>query len=67
MMVIDNKHNFGDTVYLITDPDQCSRLVIAVRIDPGNVLMYLLRSCEESNWFYEFEMTNEPDTVKKVK
>ncbi len=42
MMVIKNKHNIGDTVYLLTDREQNPRIVIAIVIYMSGELLYKL-------------------------
>ena len=36
-MNIDNKHDIGDTVYLVTDPEQQPHLVTELVVSPGRV------------------------------
>lgn len=58
MLIIDNKFNIGDKVYLITESDK-ARLVLEIKITPGNI-MYLVSAGEQSAWFYDFELSDTP-------
>ena len=64
-MVIDNKYNIGDIVYLRTDQEQKQRIITAIKINPGN-LIYILSCDSDETGFYEFEVTNEIDVLKKT-
>lgn len=62
-MVVDNKYNFGDIVFLATDNDQNQRIVTGISILPGDVILYDLSygSCNSSH--YEFEITAEKNVL----
>jgi hypothetical protein len=66
-MKINNEFDLFQFVYLKTDPDQEQYIITSIRIEPGNVVMYLLKYCTESNWHFAEEISAEQDTVKKVK
>lgn len=66
MMVIDNKFELGETVYLKTDTEQCPRMVITIAVRPSNALAYSLSCGTDSSIHYDFEMTREPDNTMKV-
>lgn len=59
MMVIDNKYDFGDVVYLITDEEQKPRIVCSFEIYKGGEILYRLNSGTASSSHYEFEITNQ--------
>lgn len=57
MMVIDNIYNIGDTVYLITDDEQCQRLVTAFLVRKNDIMYELSCGAFTSNHL-DFEITN---------
>lgn len=59
MLVIDNKFNMQDRVYLVTDNEQCERMITAIKIIPGDVLMYELSKETLATWHYDFEISTE--------
>ncbi len=63
MMVIENKFNFGDLVYLSTDPDQKQRIVVAICVRPG-FLEYQLATGDQYSWHQEFVISAEKDVLK---
>lgn len=62
MMVIDNKFNLGDTVYLKTETEQLPRIVTSLIVDMGTV-MYELINCTTTSRHYEFELSLERNTI----
>lgn len=58
-IVVNNKFNIGDTVYLVTDIDQLPRLVIAMKIWKEGEVMYELIQGVQSSLHYAFEITTE--------
>jgi hypothetical protein len=63
MMVIDNKFNIGQEVYLKTDADQRLRMVTAIIIRPGNSYSYELTWGTDSRWHYDIEITTEKNVL----
>lgn len=61
-MVIDNKFDFGDIVYLATDIEQLPRIVTRIYIDP-NYLCYELSCGTTTSNHYELEITAEKNTL----
>lgn len=61
-MVIDNKFNFGDTVYLKTDTDQKPRIVTGFSVRPQGLLYQLTQGTYEVA-HYEFEITAEKNVL----
>lgn len=57
-MVIENKFEIGQTVYLITDEDQKPRLVISIRVNKYD-LIYELNSGTIGSFHYDFEISEE--------
>jgi hypothetical protein len=63
MMVLDNKFELQQTVYLKTDPDQRGRIVTQINVRVGGLLCEL--QCGASgSWHYDFEITEEKDVLK---
>ena len=58
MMVIENKYEIGQTVYLITDEDQLPRLVFCINIYK-NELIYKLVCGTVISEHYDFEISEE--------
>lgn len=63
MMVIDNKFEIGDTVFLKTDTDQNQRLITGICIAKHS-LTYRLSCGTQESWNYDFEISNERDILK---
>lgn len=57
MMVIDNKYNLGQVVFLHTDPDQLRRIVTQINILSGGVLIYGLSQCGSYSEHTEVEIS----------
>ena len=58
MMVIENKYEFGQIVYLVTDKEQLPRMVTGFTIRPTGVL-YLCQSGITETAHYEMELQGE--------
>ena len=58
-----NKYNIGDIVYLITDPDQYPRIIIAV-LQRSNGYSYELGFGSSSSWNSEIEIASDKDITK---
>lgn len=59
MIVLNNQFSHGDSVYVVSDPDQIKRQVVAITILPGEVLLYILNAGAESTEHYGFELSAE--------
>lgn len=67
MMIIDNKFNFWDIVYLKTDPDQEKRIVTEMKLigSMGAIsILYLLSCGSQISNHYEEEISSEKDIVE---
>lgn len=62
MMVIENNYEFGDIVYLITDPDQRPRIVTGILCNPG-LIEYRLSCGTELSWQLECAISKERNTI----
>lgn len=58
MMIIDNKFEIGQTVYLRTDPDQAPLIVVQLTVTPSGIL-YTANAIEYSGTFYDIELSEE--------
>ena len=65
-MVIDNKYEIGDLVYIKTDSDQKECLIVGIKINPGN-LVYFVSTDQNEFGLYDFEITKEINILKKTK
>lgn len=62
-MKLESKYDFGDIVYLKTDPDQVERIVTGITYRPLGVLYSISYTTTESS-HYDFEITRERDILK---
>lgn len=62
-MIIENKYNIGDSVYLKTDTDQNERIVSGLLIRKTHLIYYLVCGTNESA-HYDFEITVDKDVLK---
>lgn len=66
MMVIDNKYDIADIVYLLTDEEQKKRVVTKISILPEDRLLYELSCGSNASEHYEFEITEEKNIAANV-
>ena len=59
MIVLNNKFNIADLVYLKTDPEQYEWIVVQIVVMLNNQYKYVCRLAEMTCDFEEFEMTAE--------
>ena len=57
-MVIENKYEIGQTVYLITDEDQKPRLITAIIVNKYDLIYEIISGTLQSN-HYDFELSTE--------
>ena len=62
-MVIDNKYEFEEIVYLKTDQEQMPRIVVSVEVYKGGELLYKLACGTATSSHYEFEMSREKNVL----
>ena len=62
MMVIENKYNIGETVYLVTDEDQKPRIVTGINVT-GTGIRYNLVNGVTDTYHYELEMSAEKNIL----
>lgn len=63
MMVIDNKFDIGESVYLRTDREQYERIVTAMCYRMNGILSYELVCGTLSSWHYEIELSKEKNSI----
>lgn len=61
-MVIDNKFEIGQMVYLKTEEEQLPRIITCIIVDMGSV-MYELINCTTTSCHYEFELSLERNQI----
>lgn len=64
-MLIDNKYEFGQIVYLKTDPDQHPRMVFCFEVSKGDILYKVCQGTNVST-HYDFELSEEKDVLKTL-
>ena len=62
MMVIENKYNIGETVYLVTDEDQKPRIVTGINVTVTGI-RYNLVNGDTDTYHYELEMSAEENIL----
>lgn len=64
-MVIENKFNFGDIVYLKTDKEQSARMVCRMSVKPSEI-QYCLSCGSSETWHLDIEISTEVNELMKV-
>lgn len=64
-IVFKLKEDYGTDCYLRSDLEQIPKTFIGVILGPGHVV-YLLRDGVETLEAYDFEVTFEPDEIKRL-
>ena len=62
MMVIENKYNIGETVYLVTDEDQKPRIVTGINVTVTGIRYNLVNGVTDT-YHYELEMSAEKNIL----
>jgi len=63
MMLIDNKFNLGEIVFLKTDEEQHERIITGITISHKGI-SYELCQGTSSCWHYDFEISATKDVLK---
>ena len=58
-MLIHNKFNNSELIYLRTDPEQLQRMVTAIKICLTGELMYEVSCGTAVSWHYDMEFSRE--------
>ncbi len=61
-MIIENKFEIGQVVYLKTDNDQNARIITSITVRLKDII-YELSCGSQSSWHYEFEMNEEKNVL----
>ena len=62
-MTINNKYHFGQIVYLVTDEEQCQRIVTGYIIRPQSAILYMLTCGTAETNHYEIEISPEKNIL----
>lgn len=65
-MVIDNKFDIAQTVYLCTDNEQNKRIITSINVRPFGVLVYQVSYGTNVSDHYEFELTSKENVLTKT-
>lgn len=65
-MTINNKYNIGQIVYLLTDREQCERIITCIQIVSMNNISYQLSCGIAASWHYDYEIISNKDLVKAL-
>ena len=65
-MIIKNKFDFGDTVYVKTDCFQSPRMVLSIEVYKNGEVMYVLGQGTDTSKHYEFELSVDENTLLKI-
>lgn len=65
-MIIDNKFNIGDRVYLVTDKEQLPYMVVEIYVGLGALSYKIVSGCFDYT-AYEMELSAERDTLLPLK
>lgn len=65
-MILDHnvEFDFGQIVYLKTDPDQLERMVTAISLRPNGAVSYNLSQGMNETYHYAMEISTEKDCLK---
>ena len=66
MMMIENKFELEEIVYLKTDINQYERLVVRIQVTKGNIMYNVALGSAEGSWHYDFELSREKDPMKSI-
>lgn len=65
-MLIDNKYDLRQIVYLVTDYEQLARMIVGIKICADGCILYQCACGVNETWHYEAEMSLERDAVKAL-
>lgn len=66
MMLINNRYDLKQIVYLLTDTEQLARIVVGIKVCADGCILYELACGTQETWHYEAEMSLERDAVKAL-
>ncbi|MDB5288524.1 MAG: hypothetical protein JWR05_3473 [Mucilaginibacter sp.] len=65
-MIVNAAFEYGETVYLKTDPEQRARIITGHIIRKESIIYYVSCGVDETT-HYEIELTKDEDTLTKLK
>lgn len=65
-MIINNKFNIGDIVYITTDVDQKPRMIYGIEVFAGGGLIYKIVNGTEISSHYDIELSDEVNVLVKM-
>lgn len=65
-MIVNVPYEFGDIVFLKTDPDQYERMVYKISIYPNGAVMVALSFGATNSEHYDFEVSTQKDLMKEL-
>lgn len=63
MINIKNQYDFGDIVYLRTDPDQLPRVIVAIEVYKDGEIQYMVKQRSTTSYHYPYELSDEKDVL----
>lgn len=63
---IDVTYNIGDIVYLKTDTEQKPRIVTAIEVRQGMLVLYQLSQGVAVGYHYDVEISNDINIIDKI-
>ena len=66
-MVIDNKYEIGQIVYLATDKEQLPMMILSFEVFKDGEIMYKLGTGTTTTYHYDFEFSDKENELIKVK
>jgi hypothetical protein len=65
MMLVENKFNIGQIVFIKTDKEQLPRMVTSLNVNP-NGIVYRLSAGTQDTENYEMELSEEANILEKI-
>lgn len=65
-MLIKTPYDIGEIVYVKNDPDQFERIITGMTVRANNLVSYELSLLAQETHHYDFEISREPDQMKKL-
>lgn len=62
-MTIENKFDIGQTVYLVTDPEQLAHIVTQINIKPEGRITYQVSLMSGFSDYYDFELSEDKNVL----
>lgn len=62
-MIVNNKYEFGDLLYLKTDTDQELAIITGIKLTPIGNVIYTVSKGSRSSEHYDFELSAEKNIL----